>query len=104
MGQVKLPIVPFGCTHIYNQYVIRVEERDALRDHLKKSGIPTEVYYPRPLHLQRAFSYLGCKEGDFPHSELASRQVIALPVYPEMVDEQLQAVVGTIANFYREGN
>ena len=104
MGQVKLPIVPFGCTHIYNQYVIRVEERDALRDHLKKSGIPTEVYYPRPLHLQRAFSYLGCKEGDFPHSELASRQVIALPVYPEMVDEQLEAVVGTIANFYREGN
>jgi dTDP-4-amino-4,6-dideoxygalactose transaminase len=104
MGQVELPIVPSGCTHIYNQYVIRVKGRDALSDHLKKSGIPTEVYYPKPLHLQRAFSYLDYKEGDFPNSELASRQVIALPVYPEMVDEQLEAVVGTIANFYREGN
>jgi dTDP-4-amino-4,6-dideoxygalactose transaminase len=103
-SQVKLPAVPAGQTHIYNQFVIRVEERDALRDCLKRTGIPTEVYYPKPLHLQKAFSNLGYKEGDFPHSEALSRQVIALPVYPEMVDEQLRAVVEAIADFYRDKN
>jgi dTDP-4-amino-4,6-dideoxygalactose transaminase len=102
--QVTLPMVPADCTHIYNQFVIRVEERNALRDYFKRAGIPTEVYYPKPLHLQRAFAYLGYKAGDFPHSEMLSRQVVALPVYPEMVDEQLRAVVATIADFCRESH
>jgi dTDP-4-amino-4,6-dideoxygalactose transaminase len=102
--QVKLPAVPAGQTHIYNQFVIRVGERDALRDYLKGAGVPTEVYYPKPLHLQKAFSYLGYKEGDFPQSEMLSRQVIALPVYPEMADEQLRAVVEAIAGFYGDRN
>jgi dTDP-4-amino-4,6-dideoxygalactose transaminase len=102
--QVKLPAVPPGRTHIYNQFVICVEERDSLRAYLKRAGIPTEVYYPKPLHLQKAFAFLGRKEGDFPHSESLSNQVMALPVYPEMVDEQLRAVVETIADFYRESN
>jgi dTDP-4-amino-4,6-dideoxygalactose transaminase len=102
--QVTLPMVPADCTHIYNQFVIRVEEPDALRDYLKRAGIPTEVYYPKPLHLQKAFAYLGYKAGDFPHSEMLSHQVVALPVFPEMVDEQLRAVVATIADFCRESH
>ena len=101
LGKIKLPTVPAGLTHIYNQFVIQVEQRDALRNYLKEMGIPSDVYYPKPLHLQKAFAYLGYKEGEFPVSEALSKHVIALPVYPEMVDEQLKAVVETIADFYR---
>lgn len=102
--KVVLPVVPAGCEHIYNQFTIRVEQRDALREHLKRDGIPTEVYYPKPLHLQKAFAPFGYKGGDFPNSEMLSRQVVTLPVYPEMSDDQLRDVVGAIADFYRGSN
>jgi dTDP-4-amino-4,6-dideoxygalactose transaminase len=97
---VSLPVAPPDRTHIYNQFVIRVQKRDALRSFLQQKGIPTEVYYPSPLHLQRAFSYLGHKAGDFPHAEAASQQVLALPIFPELTEEQQRIVVSAIAEFY----
>ncbi|MGA8220491.1 MAG: DegT/DnrJ/EryC1/StrS family aminotransferase [Candidatus Acidiferrales bacterium] len=102
---ILLPQVPSShVTHVYNQFVIRSTKRDALREYLRGAGIPTEIYYPVSLHLQPAFAYLGYKAGDFPHSELASRQALALPVYPELTDSQQQAVVNTIAAFYSQAS
>lgn len=86
--------------HVYNQFSIRCPERDQLRERLREHGIPTEVYYPLPLHLQPAFSYLGYKSGQFPHAELLSNQVLALPVFPELTEAQQVSVVQAIARFY----
>ncbi|HKV29067.1 MAG TPA: DegT/DnrJ/EryC1/StrS family aminotransferase, partial [Candidatus Acidoferrales bacterium] len=99
--RVTLPQVPAKQSHVYNQFVIRVAERDALRAFLKERGIPTEVYYPSPLHLERAYQYLGHKAGAFPVAEAASKQVIALPIYPELQEDQQASIVSTIAEFYR---
>lgn len=88
--------------HAYNQFTIRCTHRDALKEHLRKAGVPTEVYYPLPLHLQPAFSYLRYIEGQLPFSEAASQQVLSLPVYPELTEEQQQQVVSSIADFYRQ--
>jgi dTDP-4-amino-4,6-dideoxygalactose transaminase len=86
--------------HVYNQFSIRAVNRDALRDFLRVRGIPTEVYYPIPLHLQPAFSYLGYREGDFPQSEAASKEILALPVFPELTVRQQFSVVEAIQDFY----
>jgi dTDP-4-amino-4,6-dideoxygalactose transaminase len=90
--------------HVYNQFVIRSRERDALRDFLRQRGIPTEIYYPICLHLQPAFAYLGCQPGQLPNAELASQEVLALPVYPELKDSQQESVVHAIADFYARKN
>lgn len=98
---VRLPQVPrANVRHVFNQFSIRSEERDKLREFLRQAGVPTEIYYPVPLHLQNAFSYLGYQSGQFPHSERASQEVLALPVYPELKDSQQAAVVRTTADFY----
>ena len=79
-----------GGRHIFNQFVIRVPRRNELKAWLKQAGIDTEIYYPLPLHLQECFRYLGCHQGDFPVSERAAEETLALPVYPELSDAQAQ--------------
>jgi len=97
---VTLPSAPDDRVHVYNQFVIRCPERDRLREFLCDRGVPTEVYYPLPLHLQRAFTYLGYESGQLPEAEAASEEVVALPVYPELKAEHQNAVVSLIAEFY----
>ena len=100
-GKVSTPKTLTGRRHIYNQYVIRVQDRDALRAFLGDAGIGTEIYYPVPLHLQECFADLGHKQGDYPHSEAAANSTLAIPVYPELSREQQDYVVGSIADFYK---
>jgi dTDP-4-amino-4,6-dideoxygalactose transaminase len=98
---VVTPHAAPGLRHIYNQYVIRTTDRDALRAHLADAGVGTEIYYPVPLHLQQCFAYLGHRPGEFPHSERAAAETLALPIYPELTEAQLQYVVETVAAYYR---
>ncbi len=99
---IQLPFVPSGREHVYNQFVIRTPQRDELREFLTQNGIPTEIYYPYPLHLQPAFSFLGYKPGDLPRAEKACEEVLALPISPMLSEEQQQQVVETIAAFFRQ--
>jgi dTDP-4-amino-4,6-dideoxygalactose transaminase len=101
--QAGLPIAPpvvIAGRHIFNQYVIRVPQRDALQTYLKDNGIGTEVYYPVPMHLQECFAYLGWTAGAFPESERAAKETLALPVYPEVTETQSSYVVDRISQFY----
>jgi dTDP-4-amino-4,6-dideoxygalactose transaminase len=99
---ITLPFEPAGLHHVYNQFVIRTMERDQLREHLRICGIPTEIYYPLPLHLQPAFAHLGYSPGAFPQSEEASQHVLALPVFPQMTAEQQKIVVDRTAQFFAQ--
>jgi len=96
------PPAPRGSRHIYNQYCIRAERRDELRAHLTAQGVGAEIYYPLPLHMQQCFAYLGHKPEDFPESLRASRETLALPIYPELSEAQLQYVVDCIRGFFRD--
>lgn len=98
---IQLPFERADVRHIYNQFVIRVpEKRDALRQFLTDNGIGTDIYYPIPLHLQECFAYLGYKDGDFPESEKAAKESLAIPIYPELKDEQQEYIVEKIVEFF----
>ncbi len=96
------PTAPAGMHHIFNQYTLRIPDgkREAFRAHLTAKGIGHGVYYPLPLHLQKCFSYLGYKQGDFPESEKAANEVVSIPIYPELTDAQKQEVVQAIKSFF----
>ena len=98
--EVGLPTTLPGNAHIYNQFTVRVQDRDGLRRHLSEHGIGSGVYYPVPLHLQPCFKDLGYREGDFPVSERLSRTVLSLPIYPELTEEQIEAVINRVREFH----
>jgi dTDP-4-amino-4,6-dideoxygalactose transaminase len=93
---IVTPCISQDCVSIFNQYVVRSEYRDDLMEYLKGQGIGTEIYYPVPMHLQECFRSLGYKAGDFPESEKASRQAVALPIYPELTREMLEHVASAV--------
>jgi len=98
---VMPPLVPEGLEHVYHQYTIRIEQRDALQKLLSERKIGSTVYYPCPLHLQPLYASLGHKAGDFPHAERAALEVLSLPMYPELRREQITRVVETVAEFLK---
>ncbi len=100
VGDLVTPKRTPGGFHIFHQYTIATDKRDALRDHLKEKGIGAEIYYPIALHLQECFGYLGGKPGDHPISESAAERVISLPIFPEMTESEQAEVIDTIKRFY----
>jgi dTDP-4-amino-4,6-dideoxygalactose transaminase len=97
---IQLPCTAPCTGHVFHQYVVRAFRRDELREFLTARQIGTEIYYPIPLHLQPAFIYLGYREGDLPEAERAARQVVALPMFPELTEDEQRRVVSSIADFY----
>jgi len=101
-GAIRLPTEPPDRHHIFNQFVIRTAERDALKRHLDGLGIGTEVYYPVPFHLQACFADLGHRRGDFPHAERAAEESLAIPIYGELTPAQQETVVAAIGQFVHQ--
>ncbi len=99
-SQLVTPVAIDGGRHIFNQYIVRVARRDELKKFLGEHRIGTEIYYPVPLHLQQCFAYLGYRAGDFPESERAAADTLALPIFPELTEAQLAHVVASIVKFY----
>ena len=97
---IQLPRTSAQAHHVFHQYVVRAYRRDELREFLATRKIGTEIYYPKPLHLQPCFTYLGYLEGDFPEAERAAKEVLALPMFPELTEEEQRRVVESIADFY----
>ncbi len=100
MDEVVMPLEAEDAKHVYHLYVIRTERRDELQQWLKSKGIGTGLHYPIPLHLQRAYEYLGYKEGDFPVAEECAKQILSLPMFPELTREEIEKVVSEIKRFF----
>jgi len=98
---LKLPYVLEDVKHVYHLYIIEVSKRDALREYLLKKGISTGIYYPVPLHRQKVYSFLNYKEGSLPNAESKSKVTLALPLYPELEDEQIYFIADCIKKYYR---
>ncbi len=101
LDRVVLPKTETDNVHVFNQFTIRAKQRDDLRTYLKENGIGTEIYYPVPLHLQSCYRELGYQKGDLPVSERAAEEVLSIPVYAELTDDQLVYVVDQISSYYR---
>ena len=101
VAEVITPTTAPGNSHVYNQYTIRARRRDELRDHLSKEGVGSAVYYPVPLHLQTCFAELGYQEGRLPVSESLCREVLSLPIFPELGIDRVEAVAEAVRGFYR---
>lgn len=101
MAQVRTPVRQHGNHHVFNQYTLRVESRDALKAHLDAAGIGNSIYYPVPLHLQECFAELGYHAGQLPFTEAAVREVISIPVFPELTSDERTRVIETIYAFYK---
>jgi len=97
---VVLPWTDPRAEHVFHQYVIRAPRRDALRAFLSEEGVGSEIYYPLPLHEQESLAFLGYKRGDFPESERAAAEVLALPIYPELREDEVETAVDAIRRFY----
>jgi dTDP-4-amino-4,6-dideoxygalactose transaminase len=97
---VDLPVTSAGNTHCWHVYALRSERRDALQAHLAASGVPTLIYYPQPLHLQKCYADVGWKPGDFPVAEAVSRTILPLPMYPELEDAQVDHVIQSVRGFF----
>ena len=100
VAEIRTPAIDEANESIYNQYTIRTDRRDALQEHLKAREIGTAIYYPIPLHLQQCFAYLGYKPGAFPESERAAKEVLSLPVYPELSQAQQDEVIDAVRSFF----
>lgn len=98
-SRLGMPVERRHCKHVYNIYNIRTKDRDGLKDYLASKQVATAVYYPIPLHLQKVYESLGYKKGDFPNSERASLEVLALPIFPELKEEEIKFVVSSISDF-----
>jgi dTDP-4-amino-4,6-dideoxygalactose transaminase len=100
-GNVSLPEERASCFHVYNQFVVRVKDRDRLQAHMAENKVGTEIYYPLPLHLQPCFKDLGYEKGSMPVAEAAAAEVLAIPIYPELGEDAQRYVVDVIRDFYR---
>jgi dTDP-4-amino-4,6-dideoxygalactose transaminase len=101
LKEIGLPFKLPKVKHVFNQYTIRIKERDALFEFLKVRGVGAMVYYPLSLHLQKAFSFLGYKLGDFPESEMAQEEVLSLPIFPELMPEEVEKVCAALQEFFK---
>lgn len=99
--QIKLPKIHEKAETLYNQFTVKVNDRDELMEYLKEKNIGCAIYYPRPLHLQECFADLGYKKGDFPESEKVAKEVISLPIYKELTNDQIMYVIDSIKAYYK---
>ena len=98
---LELPFTADGNTHVFHVYALRADRRDLLQRFLNERGIPTIIYYPKPLHLQPVYRDLGYRDGDFPVAESVANTILPLPMYPELADEQVDYVIQTVREFHQ---